>query len=290
MLVEKLIKKVKGLPGLSKRDQEKVEQALNELKDQKLNIMIIGGTGVGKSSTINALFKGEVAKIGINPSPETMEIKKFEIDKNITIWDSPGLGDGIRDEQHIEKITELLHRKDKEGNMFIDCVLVVVSASSKDLGTEYALINEVLVPNLGINAEKRIIVAINKADEAISERYWDKNNNKPSQDQIDYLDEKIIDIQNRIYESTNIDIKPMYYKAGYRDENFKDPAYKIDELMIFILKQIPRKKAASAVDGFGENRTDRVDKTAMEEIGEFVKDAVKGIVDIGKSIWGFFFD
>ncbi len=277
MLLEKLIKKVKGMPGLSKREQEKVEQALNKLKNQKLNIMIIGGTGVGKSSTINALFKGEVAKIGINPSPETMEIKKFKIDDNITIWDSPGLGDGIRDEQHIEKITKLLHQKDEEGSMFIDCVLVVVSASSKDLGTEYNLINEVLIPNLGANAEKRIIVAINKSDEAISERYWDKNNNKPSQDQINYLEEKIIDIQNRIYESTNIDIKPMYYKAGYRDENFKDPAYKIDELMIFILEHIPAKKVVVAEEGFGDNKNDNVIDKTVEIIGNVLEKVVKGI-------------
>ncbi len=290
LFIDKYIKKIQGNKQISKKEQEILEKKLNELKNQKINIMVIGGTGVGKSSTINAIFKGEVAKVGINPSPETMNITKFSIpESKITIWDSPGLGDGVRDEQHKNKIIELLHKKDEKENMFIDCVLVIVSASSKDLGTEYKLINEILIPNLGKNPNERIIVAINKADEAISERYWDTGKNQPSQEQKTFLKEKVIDIQNRIYESTNVDIKPMYYKAGYRDEREKDPSYNIDDLMMFILKHIPRKKAGSMMDGFGENKTKEVEETADNIIVEFIKDTVKAIADIGKSIWGWFF-
>lgn len=38
-------------------------------------------------------------------------------------------------------------------------VLVLLDGSSRDLGTSYELINSVIIPNLGENAEKRIIVA-----------------------------------------------------------------------------------------------------------------------------------
>lgn len=34
--------------------------------------MITGATGSGKSSTINALFNMEVAKVGVGVNPETM--------------------------------------------------------------------------------------------------------------------------------------------------------------------------------------------------------------------------
>ena len=37
---------------------------LLNLKKQKINLMITGATGVGKSSTINALFNTEKAKVG----------------------------------------------------------------------------------------------------------------------------------------------------------------------------------------------------------------------------------
>lgn len=284
MLIDTLLKIVndtKLIPNISK---EKIRNKLLELKNQKVNIMIIGGTGVGKSSTINALFKGNVTKVGMNPSPETMEISKFSIDDNITIWDSPGLGDGIRDKGHKEKIIELLHKIDKKGKNFIDCVLVLVSASNKDLGTEFTLINKVLIPNLGEEPDKRIIVAINKSDEAISERYWDKEKNEPSDEQRKFLEEKVVDIQNRIYESTGVDIKPMYYKAGYSDEVFKDPAYKIDELMIHILEHIPPKKAANVHDGYSDNKTEDVFEKTLEKVGNVVESVFEGA---GKLIKGF---
>ncbi len=291
MLIDKLINKLnetKLIPNVAK---EKIKKKLLEMKDQKINIMIIGGTGVGKSSTINALFNGEVAKVGINPAPETMEITKFKIDNNITIWDSPGLGDGIRDKDHKEKIIELLQKTNKKGENFIDCVLVLVSASNKDLGTEYTLINKVLIPNLGDNPQERIIVAINKADEAIASRFWSRETNEPSSDQQKFLEGKVVDIQNRIYESTGIDIKPMYYNAGYSDENIKDPSYKIDELMIHILEHIPPKKAAVAEESFEkENKNkDVIDKT-IDLVGDVVEGIFTGAANLIKgffSIFGF---
>lgn len=53
--------------------------------------MITGATGSGKSSTINALFNTEVAKVGVGVDPETMDITKYDLD-NLVLWDSPGLG------------------------------------------------------------------------------------------------------------------------------------------------------------------------------------------------------
>ncbi len=286
MLIDKLITKLndtKLIPNIAK---EKIKSKLIEMKNQKLNILIIGGTGVGKSSTINALFKNNVAKVGINPEPQTMEIKKFNIDENITIWDSPGLGDGIRDKDHKEKIINLLQKIDQKDYNFIDCVLVIVSASNKDLGTEYTLINNVLIPNLGENPQEKIIVAINKADEAISSRYWNDKLNEPSAEQHKFLEEKIIDIQNRIYESTGVNIEPMYYKAGYNDENFKDPAYKIDELMMHILESIPPKKAATAEGSFDD---DNKSKDVVEKTIDIVANVVEAVWDgASKLVKGFF--
>ena len=131
------------------------------LKEQKMNIMITGATGCGKSSTINAMFDTEVAKVGVGVDPETMDIEKYELD-NLVLWDTPGLGDGRdADNRHARKIIEKLSEVDENGNALIDLVLVIVDGSTRDLGTSYRLINSVIIPNLGADKKDRILVAIN---------------------------------------------------------------------------------------------------------------------------------
>lgn len=73
-------------------DKKSIIHHIEQLKKQKLNVMFVGATGVGKSSTINAVFDMEIAKVGIGVDPETANIQKYEVD-NITLWDTPGLGD-----------------------------------------------------------------------------------------------------------------------------------------------------------------------------------------------------
>ncbi|MGL5983217.1 MAG: GTPase family protein, partial [Cetobacterium sp.] len=125
-----------NLPDIEKN---KLLKNIFNLKEQKINIMITGATGVGKSSTINALFEVEVAKVGTSVDPETMNITKYELD-NLILWDTPGLGDGKEaDNRHAKNIINKLAEVDSEGNALIDLVLVILDAGSRDLGTSYEL-------------------------------------------------------------------------------------------------------------------------------------------------------
>ncbi len=87
-------------------NKENIIRHIEQLKKQKLNVMFAGATGVGKSSTINAIFNMEIAKVGYNVDPETATIQKYEID-NMVLWDTPGLGDNPeKDKKYaIENIT-----------------------------------------------------------------------------------------------------------------------------------------------------------------------------------------
>ena len=147
-------------------EKSKLQRNLLHLREQKINLMVTGATGCGKSSTINALFNTEKAKVGVGVDPETMEISRYELD-NLILWDTPGLGDGkVADERHTKNIVRKLRERDENGNYLIDLVLVILDGSSRDLGTSYHLINDVIIPNLGEEKNSRLLVAINQCDMA----------------------------------------------------------------------------------------------------------------------------
>ena len=57
----------------------------------KLNILLMGTTGAGKSSLVNAMFGDQVVKAGAG-KPITQYLEKIEIaSKGITLWDTKGI-------------------------------------------------------------------------------------------------------------------------------------------------------------------------------------------------------
>ncbi|GAA8591081.1 hypothetical protein HpDR64_06150 [Helicobacter pylori] len=57
----------------------------------KMNVLLMGATGSGKSSLINALFGEEIAKAGIG-EPVTQHIEKYiDEQKGLILWDTQGI-------------------------------------------------------------------------------------------------------------------------------------------------------------------------------------------------------
>ena len=238
--VEELIDNNQDLP---RNVKEQLKENIRKLSSQPMNIMVTGATGCGKSSTINALFDTEKAVVGTGPSPETMDIRRYDLD-NLVIWDSPGLGDGKEaDERHAKNIIDKLHEKDNRGNLLIDLVLVILDGSSRDLGTSYDLINTVIIPNLGEKKEGRILVAINQCEMAMKGRYWDVKKHLPEQPLIDFLEEKVRSVRKRILDSTGVDVDPMYYSAGFKEKDMpQEPSFNINKLLYYIISKAPEEK------------------------------------------------
>lgn len=237
-------------------EKNKLLKNVMRMKEQKINIMITGATGCGKSSTINALFDTEVAKVGVGVDPETMEIEKYELD-NLILWDTPGLGDGKEaDNRHAKNIIKKLSEVDNKGNALIDLVLVILDGSSRDLGTSYELINNVIIPNLGEDKENRILVAINQADVAMKGRNWDFNENKPNDKLKEFLEEKVRSVKNRIYEGTGVSVEPIYYSAGYKEEGeVQNRPYNLSKLLYYIVKATPANKRVVYVDNINSDKS-----------------------------------
>ncbi|MBR0150882.1 MAG: 50S ribosome-binding GTPase [Synergistaceae bacterium] len=264
---------------IGEAEKKKVFDILLNMRNQKINLMITGGTGVGKSSTINALFGREISRVGIHAEPETMEISKYELNDKITLWDSPGLGDGMKDTEHARKIVDLLHRKDSSGAYMIDLVLVIVDAASRDLGTTYSLISDVIVPNLGDDNDKRtrIIAALNKCD-AVMPRHWDYTNSRPDAKLTAELDSRADTFRRRVKETTGVDVDTMYYSAGYKedDNGEQDKPYNLAKLLSLILNHTPDKKRLVLMDNVSRDK--EAWKSNDRDYSKDIRDSVsKGI-------------
>ncbi|KYH34831.1 GTP-binding protein EngB [Clostridium tepidiprofundi DSM 19306] len=283
--------------NIPEQEKRKLIKNFLHLKKQKINLMITGATGSGKSSTINALFDMEVAKVGVGVDPETMEIAKYELD-NLVLWDSPGLGDGKEaDNKHAKNIIKKLNERDHNGNLLIDLVLVILDGSTRDLGTSYELINSVIIPNLGEDKQNRILVAINQADVAMKGRYWNYEENIPEEPLKKFLEEKVISVQKRIKEGTGIDVTPIYYSAGFKEEGEEQcRPYNLSKLLYYIIKATPKEKRLSFVENINKDANmwkDNDDlkdyrKGILESFGETVRDCAANGADIGGEIGSIF--
>ncbi|WP_237269679.1 GTPase family protein [Synechocystis sp. CACIAM 05] len=93
-----------SIPGLVKAKSQTLQNILaqgqspQEVEQQPVNVLLVGRTGAGKSSLINALFQTNLAVTDLLPS--TTEITKYEWrtrdGEMLMLWDSPGYEQGQR--------------------------------------------------------------------------------------------------------------------------------------------------------------------------------------------------
>ena len=210
-----------------------IERRLNIARFSPLDVLVVGCTGAGKSSTINALFETCVARVGRNCDPETTNISSMQLNELMRFWDSPGLGDNVlSDRKYSEDLIDLLYRDytlDNNKYGLIDTVLVILHGSGRDMGTTYQLLNEVIIPNF---QSTRILVAINQADMAMKGRHWDEMRNCPDYVLLNFLKDKADSVKKRIKEATGVNIpNPIFYSA--------ERGYNVKQLLDMVIDNIP---------------------------------------------------
>nr|XP_009943556.1 PREDICTED: septin-9 [Opisthocomus hoazin] len=87
----------------------------------EFNIMVVGQSGLGKSTLINTLFKSKISRKSVQPTseeriPKTIEIKSIthEIEEKgvrmkLTVIDTPGFGDHINNENCWQPIMKFIN-------------------------------------------------------------------------------------------------------------------------------------------------------------------------------------
>lgn len=135
-----------------------------QLKDfTKPNIMVVGGTGVGKSSLINKVFGFSEAKIG-HSEPVTRGCQRFSHENiPVVIFDSEGYEviDGELSSANFEHVVlaEIKKRKNLELNEQIHLFWYCISVASHRL-TDYDIKNIKILSSLGL----KISVVFTKCD------------------------------------------------------------------------------------------------------------------------------
>lgn len=109
------IENIVGYDGKINYDEN---QSIININNEKVNIIVAGKTGVGKSSLINYIFGEEVAEIG-NGKPVTQEIEEYVMKKdNITLFDTKGIEAADYEDtlSNIKKFLEEKHNSVDENN------------------------------------------------------------------------------------------------------------------------------------------------------------------------------
>lgn len=280
--------------GLGKTE---IVQLLQKLRDTKVNILLVGGTGTGKSSTINALFDMDAAKVGIGSKPETMDIRSYELE-NLIIWDTPGLGDSeANDKKYKNMIAEKLKEKDASGRLLIDMVFLIIDGKTRDYKSAYSLIHHI-APYLGKTKEERenrLLVGINKCDMADDGDGWDKVRALPDANLRQVLDERVQTTQKRILDDTGLSVTVFYYSAGrVTRDNIRAKPYNLGKLQTIIMQRIPEKKrliiekeANNDENNFNSNDSNiyaaQKDKMVEKSILAHIMDLSKAT---GSAVWG----
>lgn len=184
-MLENLIESIIKGSKLSDADSKTLRDAIdNEIRHKPFRVAIIGQSGVGKTSTLNAVFglKGYVADIAEGTTQIEEKIFPMGDGFNLAIYDMPGLNNDIEKDLEYEQLYKKILPT-------CDVIVYIINAHSKDIGEDCRILKEVVLPICQSgDTLKNIILAVNKIDtigESMDpndpELRWDIINNVPTQ-------------------------------------------------------------------------------------------------------------
>ncbi|EJP24675.1 50S ribosome-binding GTPase [Lachnoanaerobaculum sp. ICM7] len=126
--------------NIDKIAQEAINLIAEKVKNlKKLNIIVAGKTGVGKSTLINSVFKENLAETGIG-KPITPHMRKLtKKDIPLTIYDTRGFELGKRVQLEVkQEIVNLINKgfASKDINNIIHCVWYCINTASNRIEPE----------------------------------------------------------------------------------------------------------------------------------------------------------
>lgn len=176
----------KSTKGISESEKDKVLEQLDRAygSEPPPMIAVVGETGVGKSTTLNALFNAGAAVGHSRPTtntPDHFQVEAYDHKGNkgtVRVLDLPGLGESI---QKAEEILSLYHDSLPSADVILWVHPVndrMLEFTQRQIGVVFSGENEHLI--------SRLVFGLNKAD-SIHPGDWRRHANIPSETQFAHL-------------------------------------------------------------------------------------------------------
>jgi GTP-binding protein EngB required for normal cell division len=139
-------------------------ETLQISRDRKFVFLLVGRTGVGKSSTINSLMGAEVAKTG-KYDPTTMGVQEYNNEINgveFTVIDTPGLCDDLPEKGNDEKYIELIQSKVHQ----VDCMWFATRLDEPRVTADEIRGIKIISEAFGSKVWEHSIIVFTRADKA----------------------------------------------------------------------------------------------------------------------------
>lgn len=235
---------------------------LNHLINYSPTIGLMGKTGVGKSSLINALFQSQLSSVS-NVSGCTRQAQRFSMTMNnhtLTFIDLPGVGESLeRDKEYHQLYRNLLQE--------LDLIIWVLKADDRAWSSDeqcYRFLTEQCdyQPN-------RFLFVLNQADKIEPCRQWDEQQHQPSPEQATNLVFK--------REAVITAFKPHHpVMIVSAVEN-----YQLTELAEQLIQVLPAQASSGVARQLHRPyRTQSVENSARNDFGQCVSDIVDTLIDI----------